>query len=288
MAIKDWTTNFPTLLDTDTELPSLVNFDDDTRASQINTVKSILVNLESIVGIPEWTAASGTLRGKINKLENTVASGIYTGHMEDSPPTTANSKSDEFDGTSLDAKWTWGGAGAPSGGNETWGVADGRLYVRIDTDVGGDGAHQTIAHVLTQPVPSGDWTITSKMKVNRRENYNRFGIWARSSDANHDDVIQLVLGYSGSQKVFFDYRNNSTWTYEQGSIAWIDNQAVLRIAYVSGTNTYTMSVSMEGTVFRSLGTYNPAWYPSVFGLLFFSNTSSNGPFIASAEWFRVT
>lgn len=67
MAIKEWESNYPTAVDTSTEMPALVNIIDKTNASQPNALKDAVIALETEVGAT--VPAAGTLRARIEALE---------------------------------------------------------------------------------------------------------------------------------------------------------------------------------------------------------------------------
>lgn len=52
MATKDWTTQYPTDLDTATEQPLVVNDTDLTRVAQLHAIRDSLQSLQSLVGVP--------------------------------------------------------------------------------------------------------------------------------------------------------------------------------------------------------------------------------------------
>lgn len=66
MAVKDYTTQYPGALDTATQMPTIVGGGvDDTRASQINTIKNLLIELQTQVGSDLLEA--GSLREQNSK-----------------------------------------------------------------------------------------------------------------------------------------------------------------------------------------------------------------------------
>jgi hypothetical protein len=72
MAIKDWTTQFPTNLDTNTQQPDLVNNEDLTRVSHVMAIRNALQEVEGIVGSDNLESSS--LRKRVADLENSSGS----------------------------------------------------------------------------------------------------------------------------------------------------------------------------------------------------------------------
>jgi hypothetical protein len=70
LAIKDWSTQYPTNLDTVTQQPAVLNSADVTRASQINTMRDCVQALQAQVG--SNNIESGTLRDRVADLEAAV------------------------------------------------------------------------------------------------------------------------------------------------------------------------------------------------------------------------
>ena len=64
MAQKDWTTNYPTQLDTDTEQPNLVNNEDVTRVSHVMSLRDAVQEIQSIIG--SNNLESGSIKQKLS------------------------------------------------------------------------------------------------------------------------------------------------------------------------------------------------------------------------------
>ena len=71
MAIKDWSTVYPSALDTNTVQPTVLNDDDVTRASQINTIRDVGQELQSQVGSD--ALESGSLRKRVTDNESDIS-----------------------------------------------------------------------------------------------------------------------------------------------------------------------------------------------------------------------
>jgi cytochrome c len=112
-----------------------------------------------------------------------------------------NAKSDEFDGTALDLdRWT------VQRSLDNFQVRNGRLELPIDNG----SMYQTgtsAKNVITQPVPSGTWTVTSKVQVAALdENYQQAGLRVWSDDDNWASVHMISAG--GNRLFEFIYEAN--------------------------------------------------------------------------------
>ena len=72
MAIVEWSTVYPAALDTNTQQPTVVNNVDDTRSSQILTLRSVIQSLESRIGSD--LNEIGSLRKRVLDLESATIS----------------------------------------------------------------------------------------------------------------------------------------------------------------------------------------------------------------------
>jgi hypothetical protein len=82
---------------------------------------------------------------------------------KDQPPLIPSIYDDEFNGSSLDPKWSWLMAGAPTSGIESYNVTNGKLNVFYGWDSGLFANFGTEAHVLAQAVPNASFTVTAKV-----------------------------------------------------------------------------------------------------------------------------
>lgn len=72
MAIKEWTTIYPTGLDAYAQMPTLVNGADRARVSQIQSLRDAVMNIEQIIGSNSIEA--GSIRFRVGELENIMPS----------------------------------------------------------------------------------------------------------------------------------------------------------------------------------------------------------------------
>lgn len=112
----------------------------------------------------------------------------------DTHPGTADPMDDEFEGSSLDPKWTLQDPGSLG----TFNFQQGAFHIHAPTD-GGSGTR--VVRAIEQPVPSGNWEIEAKCKAFSRANYNISGMWIRTSGngaywcrANIGSPGQLYVG----------------------------------------------------------------------------------------------
>jgi len=104
MAIKNWISVYPIGIDGLSEMPTIIDDEDDALVSQILSVRDVVIQLEEYVGTE--TPESGTLRGRVANLE--TISGTVVAHAESHKSGGADTiKLDELaaptDNTDLDA-----------------------------------------------------------------------------------------------------------------------------------------------------------------------------------------
>ncbi|MFB9315717.1 ThuA domain-containing protein [Nocardioides plantarum] len=110
-------------------------------------------------------------------------------------------QSDEFDGTSLDDKWT---VIRDSG---EWSVADGGLQLPINSgSLYGPGGNAE--DIIVQPAPDGEWQVTAKVTADVTENYQQAGLRVYSDDENWASVHLISAG--GNRDVEFIYETQGT------------------------------------------------------------------------------
>ena len=100
-----------------------------------------------------------------------------------------NAKSDEFNGNSLDLnRWT------VRRSLDNFNVTNGELVLPIDNGSiyqGGTSA----GNIITQPTPSGTWTVTAKVRVAElNQNYQQAGLRVYSDDDNWASVHMISAG----------------------------------------------------------------------------------------------
>lgn len=68
MAVKEWTSIFPTGIDSDTQMPTLINGTDASSVTQIHSVRDAIIELETIIGSDN--EESGSVRQEITTLQD--------------------------------------------------------------------------------------------------------------------------------------------------------------------------------------------------------------------------
>jgi arabinan endo-1,5-alpha-L-arabinosidase len=103
---------------------------------------------------------------------------------QDEPGAAIAAASDEFNGTSLDARWKWVRPPPMTG----FGVADGQF--RFDTQAGDLFEDRDNASILWQPAPKGNYLVETKFKLNLPpvsccHNFVQAGLLIHSDDDNY-------------------------------------------------------------------------------------------------------
>jgi len=215
----------------------------------------------------------------------TTVTALSVSGTVDTPPVSPSAYDDEFEGSSLDAKWTW--SLTPNASGESITVGNGSLAVITANDGGSDNLAN--AHMLYQSVPAGSWTITCKMYGVGRADFNRFGLFACENSSNPSNHVQLCMGYNGGNRVRWDRKISGSWTFDQQNITYNNHLAYLRIVYTTGTTTFNFYVSPDGIAWLDFSSYAASgWTPARFGIIFFPDTSTTGTYYTSVQWFRKT
>jgi len=201
----------------------------------------------------------------------------YTFFDPDKPPDSPSSMDDEFDGTSLDAKWTtvnWASASVKDVNT----TVPGCLYMQSN-NIG------YVIPTILQSLPSGDFTIATKVQ-NQSE---------AASNSNVGGGLVLTDGVTagaGIQQVFVTrtYSYGQTWllkwaTFSSSGTPVIfarTEQALYLRLRRSGT-TYYWGTSWNGKTWTDQA-FTPAVTPTHCGLLQYCNQTADGH--TSFEFFR--
>lgn len=160
MAVKDYTTQYPGLLDTAAQLPTVVDNVDDTRASQLNTLKNLIIELETQVGsdLLETTSLRGRLAGitplPVKVFPNTASFKIY--RIEPQPGTGNTCRVPLNDGKirSFTGFLELDVDGTGEGGLDTGTLAEQIYYVYLIPDAGDDDL-LNVVFSNTDPISGG-------------------------------------------------------------------------------------------------------------------------------------
>lgn len=209
---------------------------------------------------------------------------IYAGHDEDIPPTSPSAYDDEFNGTSLDAKWSWALAGAPSGGNEYYNVAKGRLNVCVDPTAVAFSTY----HALVQPLPAQNFEFTAKFTTLCTSRYMGMGLLLLNTVSGYG--IYLSRKYHDSYGAMAIWVN--LWTGSWGDLAAGHNarsaKLVGKVKHNISTLVTDFYYSEDGVNFIKIYTSGSlSFTPNRFGILF-ASAETTWPGYMSVDWFRVT
>jgi len=210
---------------------------------------------------------------------------IYDGFQENRPLSTPSIYDDEFNGSSLDPKWTWYIAGAPASGNEYNNVAHGRLNVCADV---GTSVFSSV-HCLCQDLPAQNFEFYAKLYSTRLTNYQSVDLVLLDSATPNAFLIHHGFhNTSGSAAALWgntwtgsysDYLNNANFPL---------NPTILKLGYNVSTKVVTVYHSHDGFNWNLLYTSSGlVWTPTRFGLAF-NGSQSAGLTYCNVEWFRVT
>ncbi len=190
---------------------------------------------------------------------------------------------DEFDGMSLDPKWTWV---TPPASYDVGTTTPGSLHVVSSTGVDLDGATFT-GNVLTDSV-AGDFIATMKLSTDPTLNGQKAGLMVLLNSRNWYAV----------QKTYVAATTSVNWqvkrTADAASVVPVDVPsgnpipAWLRIARAGAT--FTASTSPDGSVWTLRDTYTPAFeYPLEVRIAFFIADGGSGTSLtADVDSLRVT
>ena len=219
----------------------------------------------------------------------------------DDPPSSPSIYDDEFDGSSINPKWSWLFGGAPTSGVESAVVGSGRLQISFAPDSGVFANFWTEAHVLAQPAPDQSFTIVSRLNCLFKPSYPTISglfIGTATSDPNGFIISGCSCPWaqsSGQQMAAgMKYINAGVEVTLMGqSVAM--NGIWLKITWNKSTTKFRGWVSPDGVVWvpTSDGSTNSNGLTTItrFGLCFWAYSNIVGQHvdrsIASVDYFRV-
>jgi len=209
----------------------------------------------------------------------------------DTAPTTPHAKDDEFNGTSLDAKWT--NPGVTTRTNLIAFNGDGWLMLE-PSDTGSGSVSTRGAYAIRQTAPSGAFTITAKIVDSRSGDDVRVGIFVASTSASKAHMVSSARNNNRlAEAVGIPYSETADWGAFDGFV-----QAVTPYVYQAywyqiiwnGSGTLTFNHSTDGFAWSTaLGTRTGQVQPDRIGLAIWANVA--GIFADHklfCAWFRVT
>jgi hypothetical protein len=181
-------------------------------------------------------------------------------YVPDFPPTSPNANDDEFDDASLNAAWSEWDPGS------VLTVTEGGTGVKLV-----NAAASLTAGGIYQALPSGDWSITTKVHTTRN---NASNVWPGiligedlSGSPSTSDFYTFGPAYGGSgpEISLAQWSSYTSFSSTAGGISEKVHAAYFRVCK-SGT-TYTFSWSPDGIAWTMIGSPGSlAWTPAHIGL----------------------
>lgn len=212
----------------------------------------------------------------------TVAGGSsYPLGSADAPPTSANAKDDEFDGTS---SVTWSDTPTVAATVSSNSNRPGHLYLRAS----GSGA----AYVgRLQPIPgSYPFTVVSKINGTGRANFHRGGglVLAPASPSGTSQILYLGNAYNSglaAERITAQFGGSFV---SQSSVIAMGLVPIYLKMVVNSATSVTTYVSTDGWSWRLIeSAFNPGFTPGTMGIVV-SEESGGGGVDVYADFFRVT
>jgi hypothetical protein len=202
----------------------------------------------------KWAAASG---------------GTAYEYPIDEPPGSANAKNDEFDGSSLNAKWS-----ILQTNNLTKTVGDDIIHMKCTTS-GWVGIYQA--------VPTGDFIATAKCVLYMGEGDVWSGLLLGSATGDSPALcgIEFHANKTGVGITATSWSSPTSWSSDAGLVTNMGRRGYLRIKRVGTTLYYYFSY--DGKVWVQIYTLTQPFTPATIGL--FVGGSSNEVYY---DWFRIT
>jgi len=155
----------------------------------------------------------------------------------DAPPTTANAMDDEFNGSTLDSKWTWFNQGTT-----TYSLGSSRLNL-----VSGSSNYGSF---IAQPISDTSWTFSAKSTVNIHGAIFGIGLFLYNSANGHFSQLVHYQNYNGF--AVFDWDNYTSYHRTVGNSASAEATLYGKISLASGIVSY--SVSSDGVQYAVMCT----------------------------------
>ena len=197
---------------------------------------------------------------------------------EDPAPACAPLKSDEFEGTAVDAaRWTTV-RGTPT-------VGDGSAVLPI-TNGDIDGANAGAISYLGQAAPAGGWTATTKVTLEQDNEWQYAGLLLHVDDDNYSKVT-FTKHQDDSRFLEFWSETGGSRTAHGGNVtvpAAFGNTVYVRLAAAGGQ--LTASYSADGDAWTEIGT-GPLKTGAKVGPVAAGDVDAQNR-TAAFDWFRIT
>jgi PKD repeat protein len=197
---------------------------------------------------------------------------------EEPAPACAPLKSDEFEGTAVNAeRWTTArGTPTVGGGNVTLPITNGNI----------DGANAGVISYLGQAAPAGAWTATTKVTLEQDNEWQYAGLLLHVDDDNYSKLA-FTKHSNDSRFLEFWSETGGSRTGHGGNVtvpAAFGNTVYVRLA-ASGTQL-TASWSADGDTWTPIGT-GPLKTGAKIGPVAAGDTDAENK-TAAFDWFRIT
>lgn len=244
-----------------------------------------------LTGVTKITVSGAVVGGTAGAATLTISGGGGGGSENvtpDSHPASADAMDDEFEGTSLDAKWTWYHQNTASVAFEA-GAVKFTATINASEDVG----------MIGQPLPGGGaWRFRAKLSALTQASVNNAGLYLHETGTGK--ILQFgLLDLSGTGTIWVETASSFTGS---GSIAtsgaallwplglnYPSTPAYFEIELASGTLHFRLSnTGYDGTFveFYSVAQTTPfTTAPNVIGLGGYSFNGST-PVRLYCDWFR--
>lgn len=193
------------------------------------------------------------------------------GSSPDSPPAAPNTENDEFDATTLDAKWTESTTAGAHDHGTTWPSA---IFVKFT----GNQNYQ-----LRQAyAPAGDFSLTVCAYVAHLGNYQTIDL-AIYDDDESESVLAAYKSDVGV-KATLSTRDANIWTNNRASLT-LTSQNKVYLHVQRATDTWSVWVSFDGYSFWRAGTYSKTFTVHHF-IIYLGQNGITTPVRVGLEWVR--
>jgi len=214
-----------------------------------------------------------------------AGSGAFLGLPLDEPPASAHAKDDEFNGSSLDGKWTNPLTAAVAACGIT--VEDGLLKLQ---------ASETSKHMygIRQAAPTGSFTVMAKISYLGTATYDvRAGLLAYVAGSQghvlgpfvfNDQTGYIGVGTTHNTNDWSSYDGTTATSHGSGRFAWV------RLVWSTAASTITCDHSKDGVNWINLNSRGSMSQPDFIGLgIYLNSAPDNGTnSYLWVDWFRVT
>lgn len=238
---------------------------------------------EAANGIP----AGGTANQILAKIDSTnynaqwidaPSGGAGYQNPIDEPPASPSAWDDEFNGSSLDAKWSWANQGTAAAT-----FANGSIMIDFP-------AASEATRGIVQAVPSGDFTAIAKVSLIPFNNisYASFGVGVYNSSGGKSSLIgRRTAGATRG----FSYVKTLPTSNVAGAYSMGYGQETLYVKVIKTATDYTFYISFDGAIWfqyftEAISTWIGAiTHVGLFGWRY-DNTASRKMY-GICDWFRI-